>query len=156
MKDIEYTSHNPQVKWKRLENNDFPLPAYQSVGAAGFDLQAFTNGRTIPIHPGEKRIIRTGFAIAIPDGVELQIRPRSGIAIKNEIIILNSPGTIDCDYRGEIMLGFKNLSEETFKVEHGMRVAQGVFALVYKFQFVEVDDLTETERGTGGFGSTGV
>ncbi len=157
------------IKFKRLYSHNLSLPKYQTAGAAGFDLQACLidtprvpslfgddfNCDSITLHPGEKRLVHTGFAVAVADGHELQIRPRSGLALTHEIIILNSPGTIDADYRGEIIIGLKNLSTQPFLINHGMRIAQAVLAPVVRVQCIEVTELDSTTRGIGGFGSTG-
>lgn len=145
-----------QVQFKRLPHGEgIALPAYQTAGAAGFDLVA-ANDAAIPIPPGERRMIPTGWAIAVPPGYEAQCRPRSGLAWKNGLQVLNTPGTIDSDYRGEISVILQNHSDVTFIVERGMRVAQIIIAPVAQAELVEVDTLSDTVRGIGGFGSTGV
>lgn len=132
-----------------------PLPAYQTEGAAGFDFLAAVNG-PVEIQPGEWVLMPTGLKFAVPHGCEMQVRPRSGLAAKYGVTVLNTPGTIDSDYRGEIKIILINLGKETFVVERGMRIAQGILAPYYKGEFAVVDTLDETERGAGGFGHTGV
>ena len=138
---------------KRL-SKEVPLPKYETSGSSGMDLAANINAN-IDINPGKTAIIPTGLALSIPKGFEVQIRPRSGLAAKQKISVLNTPGTIDADYRGEIKVILINLGEEPFKVEKGLRVAQMVVCPIVQAQLKEVDDLNETERGKGGFGSTG-
>lgn len=141
---------------KKLDHaKDLPLPNYESVSAAGMDLRAATE-TPIVLKPGERKLIPTGLQMALPHGFEAQIRPRSGLAIRDGITMLNSPGTIDADYRGEVKVIAINHGEEEFVVSHGDRIAQMVIAPVTQFPVVEVTDLDETERGQGGFGSTGV
>lgn len=132
-----------------------PTPVYSTSHSAGCDLSAaITEDVTIP--PGEVKIIPTGIAIALPTGFEAQIRPRSGLAAKNSITVLNTPGTIDADYRGEIKVILINLGKENFTITNGMRIAQMVIAKYEVGNFVLKDELDETERGSGGFGSTGI
>jgi len=138
---------------KRL-SKEVPLPKYETNGSSGMDLAANINAN-IDIDPGKTAIIPTGLALSIPKGFEVQIRPRSGLAAKKKISVLNTPGTIDADYRGEIKVILINLGEEPFKVEKGLRIAQMVVCPIVQAQLKEVDDLSETERGKGGFGSTG-
>ena len=138
---------------KRL-SKEVPLPKYETNGSSGMDLAANIN-TNIDIDPGKTAIIPTGLALSIPKGFEVQIRPRSGLAAKQKITVLNTPGTIDADYRGEIKVILINLGQESFKVEKGFRIAQMVVCPVMQAQLKEVDDLNETERGKGGFGSTG-
>jgi dUTP pyrophosphatase len=133
---------------------DLPLPAYATPDSAGMDLMAAVN-ESISLAPGERMMIPTGIAIALPSGFEAQIRPRSGLALKNGLTLLNSPGTIDSDYRGEIGVILVNHSQETFMVEHGMRIAQMVVAPVLQISWNAVFSLNDSERGAGGFGSTG-
>ena len=146
------------ARFKRWEGNrDLPLPAYATAGAAGFDFRAATPaGETVTIAPGARKVIPTGFAVALPTGYELQVRPRSGLAVKNGISIVNAPGTVDCDYRGEIMICLINLGAEDFHVRRGDRIAQGIIAAAPQWELVEVQALDETVRGAGGHGSTGV
>jgi dUTP pyrophosphatase len=138
---------------KRL-SKEVPLPKYETSGSSGMDLAANINAY-IEINPGKTAIIPTGLALSIPKGFEVQIRPRSGLAANQKISVLNTPGTIDADYRGEIKVILINLGQESFKVEKGLRIAQMVVCPVIQAQLKEVDDLNETERGKGGFGSTG-
>jgi dUTP pyrophosphatase len=133
---------------------DLPLPAYATPDSAGMDLMAAVN-ESISLVPGERMMIPTGIAIALPSGFEAQIRPRSGLALKNGLTLLNAPGTIDSDYRGEISVILVNHSQETFMVEHGMRIAQMVVAPVLQISWNAVFSLNDSERGAGGFGSTG-
>jgi len=136
---------------------DLPLPAYASEGAAGLDLRAATpDGETIEISPGERRVVPTGLCIALPSGYEAQVRPRSGLARRNGVTCLNSPGTVDSDYRGEIAVILVNLGHEPFAVTRGDRIAQLVVAPVSRAVWRPVEDLEETVRGAGGFGSSGV
>jgi|TARA_B100000530_G_scaffold334667_1_gene284980 dUTP pyrophosphatase len=138
---------------KRL-SKEISLPKYETAGSSGMDLAANIAGN-INIDPGKTAIIPTGLALSVPKGFEVQIRPRSGLAAKKKISVLNTPGTIDSDYRGEIKVILINQGQETFKVEKGLRIAQMVVCPVVQAQIKEVEDLSETERGKGGFGSTG-
>jgi len=131
---------------------DLPLPCYGTDGAAGLDVVA---AEDLTLEPGQRHAVATGFAIAIPPGYEVQVRPRSGLALKHGITCLNTPGTIDEDYRGEVKVILANLGSEPFEVRRGERIAQIVPAPVLKAKFTEVAELSETERGAGGFGSTG-
>jgi len=144
---------------KRLPGNDAdtgtPLPAYQSEHAAGMDIHAHLE-TSIALEPGAIAIVPTGFAIAIPVGYEAQIRPRSGLACKHGIGVPNSPGTIDADYRGEVKVALINLSSTAFTIEPGMRIAQMIIKPVPQCRWIEVDALSDTERGAGGFGHSGV
>ncbi len=132
-----------------------PLPAYQSEGAAGLDLVAAVEADGVTIAPGTTAMIPTGVAVAIPRGFEGQVRPRSGLAARHSVTVLNTPGTIDADYRGEISVVMINHGHESFSVTRGMRIAQLVIAPVVYAQLREVEKLSETQRGAGGFGSTG-
>ena len=138
---------------KRL-SKEIPLPKYETEGSSGMDLSANIVS-SINIGPGEKEIVPTGIAISIPNGFEVQIRPRSGLAAKHNITVLNTPGTIDADYRGELKVILINLGKEIFKIEKGFRIAQMIVCPVIKAKLEEVENLNETKRGTGGFGSTG-
>ena len=138
---------------KRL-SKEISLPKYETAGSSGMDLAANITGNII-IDPGKTAIIPTGLALSVPKGFEVQIRPRSGLAAKKKISVLNTPGTIDSDYRGEIKVILINQGQETFKVEKGLRIAQMVVCPVVQAQIKEVEDLSETGRGKGGFGSTG-
>ena len=130
------------------------LPAYATPQSAGMDLRANIE-EPIIIKPLERKLIGTGLHIALPEGYEAQIRPRSGLALKHGLTVLNSPGTVDADYRGEIMVLLVNLSDKDFVVNDGERIAQMVIARYEKVEWVEVEELSESERGAGGFGSTG-
>lgn len=143
---------------KVLENGfGLPLPKYETEGAAGLDLFAATKeNKKILIAPNSAEMIPTGIAIAVPSGYEAQIRPRSGLAAKNGITVLNSPGTIDSDYRGEILVMLINHSKKDFEVVRGMRIAQMVISKIEQFNLISVDELNTTDRGKGGFGSTGI
>lgn len=135
---------------------DLPLPAYQSDNAAGLDLLAAVAAENpLTIAPGEWAAVPTGLAIALPEGTEGQVRPRSGLARSHGITVLNAPGTIDADYRGEVQVLLVNLGRVPFAVERGMRIAQLVIAPVMRAEVTERDNLSQTERGSGGFGSTG-
>ncbi|WP_139998439.1 dUTP diphosphatase [Paenibacillus paridis] len=145
-----------QVLFKRLEGNeDIAIPQKMSEWAAGFDLQAAV-GEEVVLAPGERKLIPTGFAMAMPGELEAQIRPRSGLAYKHGITCLNSPGTIDADYRGEVKVLLVNLGQQPFTITRGERIAQMVFQLVPSVKITEADELPETVRGAGGFGHTGV
>lgn len=134
---------------------DLPLPAYQSANAAGLDLLAAVGwDKPITLLPGSRTLVPTGLAIELPEGYEAQVRPRSGLALKNGLTILNSPGTIDADYRGEVGVILANLGGAPFEIRRGERIAQLVIAPVVKVDLVEVERLSDTERGEGGFGST--
>jgi|TARA_B100001741_G_C16535019_1_gene591446 dUTP pyrophosphatase len=130
------------------------IPKYETSGSSGMDISAFIE-KNIEINPGEKALISTGFSVSIPKGFEIQIRPRSGLAAKKGISVLNTPGTIDADYRGEIKVILINLGKEKFIVENGLRIAQMIVSPVIQAELEEVNELSETVRGTGGFGSTG-
>ena len=143
-----------EILIKRLSKNIL-LPKYETNGSSGLDLSA--NIKTsIKIEPGRTKIIPTGISVSIPKNFEIQIRPRSGLAAKSQVSVLNTPGTIDADYRGEIKVILINLSKETFVVENGARIAQMVVCPVIKAKLKEVDSLDNTSRGSGGFGSTGM
>ena len=135
-------------------NDDLALPAYESVRAAGMDLAAAIE-RPVVLEPGRRAVIPTGLAVALPDGFEAQIRPRSGLAAAAGLTVLNSPGTIDADYRGEIGIVLANLGETAFTVERGMRIAQLIVAPVARVDWREVDRLPDSARAGRGFGSTG-
>ena len=133
-----------------------PLPRYETEGAAGMDLiAALPDGEPMVLQPGTRAMVPTGLAIALPQGFEAQVRPRSGLAAKNGVTVLNSPGTVDCDYRGEVKVILVNLGQEAFTIERGTRIAQMVIAPVTQARLREVEALDETARGAGGFGSTG-
>jgi dUTP pyrophosphatase len=144
------------VSVKCLEHGrGLPLPAYATEHAAGMDLVAAVN-EPITLNPGERAMVPTGLAIALPMGFEAQVRPRSGLAVKNGVTVLNSPGTIDADYRGEVKVILINHGKEPFTIERGARIAQMVIAPVTLAQWTETENLPETLRGEGGFGSTGL
>ena len=139
---------------KRLDHaGDLPLPSYETAGSAGMDVRA---AEELVIAPGQRGLVGTGLAFAIPHGYEIQVRPRSGLALKKGVSIPNSPGTIDSDYRGELKVILLNHGDEDFVIERGDRIAQIVVAPVQRGILLEVADLDETQRGSGGFGSTGV
>ena len=141
------------IQIKRLPHGDgLPVPAYASEHAAGLDVVA---AESLTLAPGQRHAVATGFAIAIPHGYEVQVRPRSGLAFKHGLTVLNTPGTIDSDYRGEVKVILANLGDEPFEIVRGERIAQLVPAPVQRAMFAEVEDLDETARGAGGFGSTG-
>lgn len=143
------------VRVKRLRDvHSVQIPAYMTAHAAGVDLHAAVES-SIHLHPGERALVPTGIAIELPDGYEAQIRPRSGLALKHGISLINSPGTIDPDYRGEISIIVINHGDETFVINAGERIAQMVIARFARVTFVEVGSLSETGRGSGGFGHTG-
>jgi dUTP pyrophosphatase len=131
-----------------------PLPAYVTSGSAGMDLQAAV-AEPVVLEPGERALVPTGIRIALPEGYEAQIRPRSGLAIKQGITVANAPGTVDSDYRGEVQVGLVNLSGEAYTIRRGDRIAQMVVAPVTRVTWQPVASLDETDRGAGGFGSTG-
>lgn len=142
-----------EIHLQRLPHGEgLPLPTYATHGAAGLDVVA---AEDVTLAPGERHAVATGFAIAIPPGYEVQVRPRSGLALKHGVTCLNTPGTIDEDYRGEVKVILANLGSEPFEVKRGERIAQLVPAPVQKAEFAEVAVLEETGRGAGGFGSTG-
>lgn len=141
------------VRIKRLPHGgDMPLPAYATDGAAGMDVCA---AEDVALAPGQRHAVATGFAVAIPEGYEIQVRPRSGLAFKHGISVPNAPGTIDSDYRGELKVLLINQGSDSFAIRRGDRIAQLVLAPVTRAAFAEVDDLDATARGEGGFGSTG-
>ncbi|HBQ86208.1 MAG TPA: dUTP diphosphatase [Syntrophomonas sp.] len=144
-----------KVRIQRLHSNDLPLPRYMTAGSSGVDLYAAVDG-DLSLAPGQVRLIPTGIAIAVDEDYEAQIRPRSGLALKHGLTLLNTPGTIDADYRGEIKLIVINLGDKEYILKRGERIAQMVFTRVEKAQFIEVESLDETARGAGGFGHTGV
>ena len=143
------------MKVKIINKSIHQLPSYETVASAGLDVRANIND-SIELKPLERTLVKTGLFMEIPAGYECQVRPRSGLALKKGISVLNSPGTIDADYRGEVGVILINLSNETFVIESGERIAQLVFAKVEQAEWESVEILTETDRGTGGFGSTGV
>jgi dUTP pyrophosphatase len=166
-----------QLKFKKSSDKAI-IPKYQTIGSSGFDFHAVVDENNLPksavrlglggllspygdtpqivIPPGEQRIIDTGLSVEIPPGFEIQVRPRSGLAAKHCITVTNSPGTIDCDYSGHIRVILFNLGDKPFVIKNGDRVAQGVVQKVEQMEIVEVSEIRDTERGVGGFGSTGV
>jgi len=140
---------------KVINTSKHPLPSYETIASAGMDLRASIDA-PITLEPMQRTIIKTGLYIELPIGYEAQVRPRSGLAAKRGVTVLNSPGTIDADYRGEVGVILINLSNEAFTIENGERVAQLVIAKHERAQWLEVEELSETHRGAGGFGSTGV
>jgi dUTP pyrophosphatase len=148
---------SPQLRLRRLPHGaGLPLPAYQTAHAAGLDLAAAVPADApVVLAPGVRSLVPTGFAIALPEGFEAQVRPRSGLAAHHGVTVLNTPGTIDADYRGEIQVILINLGAEPFTVTRGLRIAQLVAAPVVRASVIEADALDDTARGAGGFGSTG-
>ena len=148
----------PIVRFRRLEGNaDLPIPAYATAGAAGFDLRAAVAGDApLLLRPGERLLVPTGFACAVPHGYEMQVRPRSGLAVKHGVTVTNTPGTVDSDYRGPLMVCLINLGAQPFAIHRGDRIAQAVVAPAPQLTLTEVEDLDMTVRGEGGFGSTGI
>jgi dUTP pyrophosphatase len=148
-----------RVLWEEGADRDLPLPAYETAGAAGADIRANLDpadrATGIVLAPMERRIVSTGFRVEIPVGYEMQIRPRSGLALRHGITLPNTPGTIDSDYRGPLGVALVNLGAEPYTVHHGDRIAQMIVAPVVQAEFQVVDMLSETQRGAGGFGSTG-
>ena len=141
------------IKVVRLAHGaDLPLPGYATEGSAGMDLRS---AEALTIRPGARALVATGIAIALPDDMEAQVRPRSGLAVKHGITVLNAPGTIDSDYRGEIKVPLINLGTEDFVINRGDRIAQMVVAPVVQMELIEVEELDETDRGSSGFGSSG-
>ncbi|ASW05322.1 MULTISPECIES: dUTP diphosphatase [unclassified Rhizobium] len=153
-----HTDITPTLNLIRLPHGEgLELPAYETKGAAGMDLRAaIDDGATLTIAPWTRVLVPTGFVFEVPEGFEAQIRPRSGLAFKHGITCLNSPGTVDSDYRGEVKVLLANLSEEPFEITRGMRIAQMVIAPVMQVRIAEIAEISETTRGAGGFGSTGV
>jgi len=146
-----------RIAVKRLPHaSGLPLPAYETPGAAGMDLiAAVEEASPFRLSPGESRLVPTGLILELPEGYEGQVRPRSGLAFRNGITVLNAPGTVDADYRGEVQVLLINLGREDFSITRGMRIAQLVVAQVAAAMLVETENVTETTRGAGGFGSTG-
>ncbi|MCH2093666.1 MAG: dUTP diphosphatase [Rhodobacteraceae bacterium] len=146
-----------QVMWDAGADRALGLPTYETPGAAGADLRAnFGDRQTVSLDPGGRVLVPTGLRIAVPAGFEVQIRPRSGLALRHGIILPNAPGTIDSDYRGPLGVILMNSGDKPFVISHGDRIAQMVVAPVVQAEFTEVDGLEQTVRGSGGFGSTGV
>ena len=146
-----------QIAWVDGADESLPLPGYATGGAAGADVRANLPDRgMLLLSPGERVLVPTGLKMAIPDGYEVQVRPRSGLALKHGLALVNAPGTIDSDYRGPVGVIVVNLGDAPFEILHGMRIAQLVVAPVVRARFAISDTLEETERGDGGFGSTGL
>jgi dUTP pyrophosphatase len=144
------------LRWLNGADTSLPLPTYETAGAAGADLRAnFSDKGSVTLDPGARALVPTGLAVEIPEGFEMQIRPRSGAALKQGLSLPNTPGTIDSDYRGPLGVIVINLGQDPIQIAHGDRIAQAVIAPVVQAQFDLVDELSETERGAGGFGSTG-
>ena len=144
----------PTILIQRLEHGTgLPIPSRATSGSAGFDIASAEQG---VLEPGARRLFATGFAVAIPEGYEMQIRPRSGLAVRHGVTLPNTPATIDSDYRGELKIALINLGQEAFEVTRGMRIAQILVARVEPAEFRTVENLPLTERGAGGFGSTGL
>lgn len=153
---MDFNERLPQaVHIKIINKSGHPLPSYETIASAGMDLRANIDAPTT-LKPLERTIVKTGIFIELPIGFEAQVRPRSGLAAKKGITVLNSPGTIDADYRGEIGIILVNLSNEDFTIENGERIAQMIISKHERAVFIEAEELSETERGAGGFGSTGV
>lgn len=147
-----------EVKVKKLSHYDesFELPFYATEGAAGADVRAsLPEKKSIIVKPGERVLVPTGLSMEIPLGYEIQVRPRSGLSLKSSLMVVNSPGTIDCDYRGEVNIIVGNFGKEDYVIEHGLRIAQLVISPVLQARFATSEALSETQRGAGGFGSTG-
>ena len=146
-----------KIRIRRLPHSaGLPLPAYETSGAAGMDLRAaLADGETLTLQPGKRALVPTGLSIAVPPGFEAQVRPRSGLALKRGLTCLNTPGTIDSDYRGEVQVILANLGDEPFPISRGDRIAQMVICPVVQASWEEVETLEDTDRGGGGFGSTG-
>ncbi len=158
MPDIRKMDNSPTIKFLRLQpdqNEDIPLPRYMTPGASGMDIHAAIE-KDLMLPHGEIVLIPTGFAISIPDGFEAQIRPRSGLAVKHGIGLINSPGTIDSDYRGEVKIAVINLGMEDYTFHRGERVAQMIINKIYQARLEVVENLDETDRNAGGFGHTGL
>ena len=146
-----------EIKFKRVDGNqELPVPTYATAGAAGMDLRAFLPDGPVLFEHGVMKVISTGFCVELPPGTEMQIRPRSGLALRHGFILPNSPGTVDEDFRGCVMVGLYYLGNEPYTINHGDRIAQAVVSEVRRYATVEVAELSDTERGTGGLGSTGV
>ncbi len=153
LSELSWPKDPVEVLLSRLPHaEDLPLPAPATPGSAGYDLASAEDGELGPL---ERRLFRTGFSIAVPEGYECQLRPRSGLALRHGITLPNTPATIDSDYRGELMVALVNLGPETFQITRGMRIAQMIIARVERVAFRTVETLPPSMRGTGGFGSTG-
>lgn len=150
-----FSLHLQTMKVKVINTSEFSLPQYETSASAGVDVRANIE-ESVTLQPLERALIKTGLFLEIPEGYEAQVRPRSGLALKKGITVLNSPGTIDADYRGEVGVILINLSNEAFTIEKGERIAQIVFAKFEQAEWEVTENLSETKRGAGGFGSTGV
>lgn len=149
-------THAPHVRFMALDHGrDLPLPKYETPGSAGMDLMAAVD-QPLTLAPGVRALVPCGFAMALPEGLEAQVRPRSGLAVRQGLTVLNAPGTVDSDYRGEICVPLINLGQKAVVIERGMRIAQMVIAPVLQITWDSVASLDETQRGAGGFGSTGL
>lgn len=156
LKPLNIKKSMTKIRIKKINQNcNLPLPKYETLGSAGMDLTA-ANEEPITLGAGEIKLIKTGIAIALEKGFEAQIRPRSGLALKNGITVLNTPGTIDSDYRGEVGVVLINHSKQDFEIKKGMRIAQMIIAPYVQAQLIQLEVLDDTSRGEGGFGSTGV
>ena len=156
LKQVSYETLTEVFVVRLAHGRDLPLPSYQSAHAAGLDLvAAVAADRPLAIAPGARALVPTGIAIALPPGTEAQVRPRSGLAVKYGLTVLNAPGTIDADYRGEVQVLLVNLGADPVSITRGMRIAQLVIATVARAELREVSSLEQTARGAGGFGSTG-
>lgn len=144
------------MKVKIINRSHHPLPKYETAQSAGLDLRAYLPEGPVTLQPLQRGMVKTGLFMELPVGFEAQIRPRSGLALKKGVTVLNSPGTIDADYRGELCVLLVNLSQEPFVINDGERIAQMIIARHEQAELVEVDELSDTERGQGGFGHTGV
>lgn len=145
------------LRIRRLPHaHDLPLPAYETAGAAGLDLRAALPDGPLRLEPSQRLLVPTGLVLELPEGTEGQVRPRSGLALRHGVTLLNTPGTVDADYRGEVKVILINHGQEVFTIAHGDRIAQLVVAAVLQADIIEVEELSETTRGAGGFGSTGV
>lgn len=153
---LELKNKQKEMQVKVINKSPFQLPEYKTNGSAGMDLQVIVEDEQVVLQPLERKVFPTGLFLEIPIGYESQIRPRSGLAINKGLTVVNSPGTIDADFRGEIMVGLINLSNEDVTIKHGDRVAQMVFAKYEQVKWLQISELSPTERGSGGFGSTGV
>ena len=153
-----FITQKPQftMKVKIINRSHHPLPKYETALSAGLDLRAYLPDGSVTLEPLQRGMVKTGLFMELPVGFEAQIRPRSGLALKKGVTVLNSPGTIDADYRGELCVLLINLSQEPFVINDGERIAQMVIARHEQAELVQVEELTDTERGTGGFGHTGV
>lgn len=159
MSQVQYLATKAIVRVKRLANYDpaWSLPSYATDGSAGLDVRAcLPDKKTLVLEPNKTIAVPTGLAVEIPPGFEIQVRPKSGLSLKSTMIMPNSPGTIDSDYRGEVHIVVRNIGDDIIEIDHGLRLAQWVLAPVVRAVLVEDGDLSATQRGSGGFGSTGL